>query len=242
MPRLTIVLVEPRIPANIGMVCRAMANFDISRLRLVNPCDHHDAMAHKLAVGAAPLLDRAQCYDSLEASLEDMHLSVAATRRAGRHRGQLLELPAFAQSLSRYPEDFDLALVFGREDSGLTRDEVEQCQQAVTVQTSQALGSLNLAQAVLLFLYELSSAPPGISATRAYPRHAETTAFCESVQQLLQRVAFLNPQRPDAMMQPLKRILNRANPDIDEFNLLRSMFSQLAESARDWRGKRRGKG
>lgn len=242
MSRLTIVLVEPQIPANIGMVCRAMANFDVDRLRLVNPCDYRDPMASRLAVAAAPLLDSAQCFDSLEEALADMQLTVAATRRSGRHRGELQELSSFAATTTQSTGDIDMALVFGREDSGLTREEVELCQHAVSVNTASSLGSLNLAQAVLLFLYELSSPPPTAVTTRRYPRHAEINAFCSEVETLLQRIAFLNPQRPDAIMQPLKRMLARANPDHDEFNLLRGMFSHLAASANDWRGKRRGKG
>jgi len=242
MPRLTVVLVEPQVPANIGMVCRAMANFGVSRLRLVNPCDHRDPMAYRLAVAAAPLLDSAECYDSLAEALADTQVTVAATRRSGRHRGELLELGNFAEILAQNQSDLDMALVFGREDSGLTREEVALCQHAVTVQTASSLGSLNLAQAVLLFLYELSSSHPAETPSHCYPNHAEITSLCTDVMELLQRVAFLNPQRPDAIMQPLKRMLTRANPDQDEFNLLRGMFSQLADSAHDWRGKRRGEG
>jgi len=242
MSRLTIVLVEPQTPANIGMVCRAMANFDVDQLRLVNPCDYRDPMAIRLAVAAAPLLNSAQCFDSLEDALADMQMSVAATRRSGRHRGELQELGSFAATTMQSSDAIDIALVFGREDSGLTREEVELCQHAVTINTSSSLGSLNLAQAVLLFLYELSNQPPAASTTRSYPCHAEVNALFTEVEALLQRIAFLNPQRPDAIMQPLKRILTRANPDQDEFNLLRGMFSHLAASANDWRGKRRGKG
>ena len=84
MPSVTVVLVEPQTPANIGMVCRAMANFDVARLRLVNPCDHLDTMARRLAVGAEPLLEQAEVFSTLSEALADQHISAAATRRAGR--------------------------------------------------------------------------------------------------------------------------------------------------------------
>jgi len=240
MADLTVVLVEPQIPANIGMVCRAMANFEVSRLRLVNPCDHLDDMARRLAVGAAPRLEQAEVFASLASALADLDVSIAATRRSGRFRGELLELSTYAQSLSQLPAAVRIGLVFGREDSGLTLEEVGLCQQAVTIRTADNLGSLNLAQAVLLFLYELTRAPAPAETRRTTPNLGDREQFCLDVAALLERIAFLNPQRPDAILHPLRRLLTRADPDCDEFNLLRGMFAQLDASARDWPGKRRG--
>jgi len=242
MAQLYVVLVEPQIPANIGMVCRAMANFGVSRLRLVNPCNHLDDMARRLAVGAAPLLEEAEVFDSLEAALADLTASIAATRRSGRFRGELLELAAYAPRLEQLHADARLGLVFGREDSGLTLEEVGLCQQAVTIRTTESLGSLNLAQAVLLFLYELTRTPSPAPPYRPTPSLGEQEQLCHDVAALLDRIAFLNPQRPDAILHPLRRLLTRADPDCAEFNLLRGMFAQLDASAKDWPAKRRGGG
>ena len=240
MALVTVVLVEPQTPANVGMVCRAMANFGVEHLRLVNPCDHRDDMARRLAVDASPLLDRAEVFDTLEAALADQHITVATTRRKGRHRGDLVEARDFAARVREMPAETRLALVFGREDSGLTLSEVELCQEAATIATSEQLASLNLAQAVLLFSYELPRTQATPAAKGGLPSHADTLALDKAVEELLGRIGFLNPQRPDAIMQPLRRLLSRAAPDLPELNLLRSMFAQLDNSAKDWPGKRRG--
>lgn len=241
MSELTVVLVEPRTPANIGMVCRAMANFGVTHLRLVNPCDHLDPMAKRLAVDAAPLLERAEIFESLTAAIADQHMSVATTRRSGRYRGELVELRALAEQQQSRPADTRIALVFGREDSGLTLEEVGTCQHAACIETTGELGSLNLAQAVLLFLYELtrtpSAPPPG---QKNLPTLADTEQLFSEVDSLLDRIAYLNPQRPDAVMRPLRSLLTRAAPDIDELNLLRGIVKQLDDSVQNWPGKRRG--
>ena len=75
---------------------------------------------------------------------------------------------------------------------------------------------------------------------KARPTHADNEQLCTLVSELLDRIGFLNPQRPDAVLHPLRRLLTRADPDRDELNLLRGMFSQLAASANAWPGKRRG--
>jgi len=241
MPHFTVVLVEPQVPANIGMVCRAMANFNVNALRLVNPCNHLDPLAYRLAVGATHLLERSEIHPSLEAALADQHTSVAATRRSGRYRGDLVTLADFAANQARRYTQQRLALVFGREDSGLTREEVGLCQHAVVVETSEQQGSLNLAQAVLLFLYELTRQPAGGTPIKTRPTQADSEQLCEQVSALLDQVGYLNPQRPEAILSPLRRLLTRADPDGDEFNLLRGMFSRLTASVHAWPGKRRGK-
>ncbi|WP_052643316.1 RNA methyltransferase [Syntrophotalea carbinolica] len=122
--RIRVILVEPQSPGNIGMVARAMGNFGVSELRLVNPCTYLHPEARKFAVRAAPLLGKARVFPDLASALADLPMSVAATRRAGKLRGELLDVADAARLAAGLPAVEGVGLVFGREDAGLTSDEV----------------------------------------------------------------------------------------------------------------------
>lgn len=243
--RLAIILVSPQQPGNIGATVRAMANFGVTELRLVNPCPHLHPEARKFAVNAHPLLGTAKVYSSLPEALADCHLSIATTRRCGRLRGDLLDSTAVPGLLATLPTAARIALVFGREDSGLSSEEVALCTHAATVATTDELGSLNLAQAVLLFLYEIfrprtqPSPPPAMPET-ALPAQAELQAMLGQMDVILERIAFLNPSSPAGVRNKLHQLLNRARPDQEEVALLRGMWTQIAWSINDWRGRKRG--
>lgn len=237
-----IVLCGPQIPGNVGSVARAMANFGLSDLRLVTPCDHLAAEARMFAAGATPLLEAARVYPDLSAAISDLQITVATTRREGRLRGRMLDstqLPALLGSLS---DRARAGLVFGREQSGLTSDEVALCSHTATVATSGSTGSLNLAQAVLLFLYELARQPQTASGgtEREWPTQQELDGMFAQMASVLERIAFLNPSRPEAGLNRLRRLISRAHPDRSEVALLRGLWSQLAWSINDWRGRKRG--
>lgn len=242
--RLAIILCAPQQPGNIGATVRAMANFGVSDLRLVNPCPHLHPEARKFAVHAHPLLGTAKVYHSLADALADRHLSIATTRRSGRLRGELLDSTALPGLLATLPPTAQIAVVFGREDSGLSSDEVALCTHAATVATTDALGSLNLSQAVLLFLYEIfrpqSENPPLPTTTMVLPPQGEVHAMLAQMDTILERIAFLNPSAPEGTRNKLHQLLGRAHPDPEEVTLLRGMWAQIAWSINDWRGRKRG--
>lgn len=241
--RLSVILVEPRHPGNIGMVCRAMANFGVSDLRLVNPCPHLHPEAHKMAVFAADLLGRARIHESLADALADLEISVATTRRSGRLRGELLDVAQLPERFAALSATGRAGLVFGREDAGLTNAEVALCSHAATIPSTARQGSLNLAQAVLICLYETCRGEfEDGRAPEAGERAAqgELTALFAEMEAVLRRIAFLNPARPEAVMNPLRDILRRAGLSVAEAGLLRGLWSQLGWSIRDWRGPRKG--
>ena len=242
LAHISIILVEPQSPGNIGMVCRAMANFGCKDLRLVNPCQHLHAEARKFAVAANHLLGEARLFPNLAAAVSDLTLSVATTRRSGRLRGELLditEVPALQENL---PQQGRFGLVFGREDSGLTSEEVSLCSHAATIETSATLGSLNLAQAVILFLYEMARTPKPTSstATSPHPSQGDLEELFGQIETILTRTAFLNPSRPEAVMHRIRQLAHRAGLSVDDHALLRGICSQLSWSLRDWRGRKRG--
>ncbi len=242
LSRLAIVLCEPQQPGNIGAVARAMGNFGVTDLRLVNPCLFLHPEARKFAVNASHLLGSAKVFATLPEALADLQLTVATTRRGGRLRGELLDSTALPGLLDSLPDAASVGLVFGREDCGLSSDEVALCSHAVTVTTTDDLGSLNLAQAVLLFLYELARTPQAAPAEAAadLPTQEEVEAMFAQLEGILERIAFANPSRPEAVRNRLRQLLSRARPDRDEVALLRGLWSQLAWSINDWRGRKRG--
>ena len=242
---LAIILVSPQQPGNIGATVRAMSNFGVTELRLVNPCQYLHPEARKFAVNAHPLLGTAKVFSSLPDALADCHLSIATTRRCGRLRGDLLDSTAVPELLATLPDATKVALVFGREDSGLSSEEVALCTHAATVATTDELGSLNLAQAVLLFLYEIfrqqtNPTPPPVIIETALPAQTELHAMLGQMDAILERTAFLNPGSPAGVRNKLHKLLCRARPDQEEVALLRGMWTQIAWSINDWRGRKRG--
>jgi tRNA/rRNA methyltransferase len=240
-PPLVVILVETRMPGNLGMVARAMANFGVAELRLVNACDPLAPEARKFAVDAVGLLETARTYPDLAAALADCRWAVAATRRQGKRRGTALDLREVPRLLSDLAGPDRLALVFGREDAGLSSAEVALCSHTAAIATAGPLGSLNLAQAVLVFLYELSRGQVVRPAAVAEaPTQAELEPLFVQVGQVLERIAFLNPHRPEHVLTPLRRVLARGILDHRDLALLRGVWGRLADSINAWPGRRRG--
>ena len=238
--KITIVLVEPQSPGNVGMVCRAMKNMGLRELRLVNPCpiDHPEAL--KFAVSARDLLEQATVYPSLAEALADRAISVATTRRHGKYRQEIMTPEETAVRLHSHLGTNKGALVFGREDNGLTTDELALCTWQATIPTDAAYGSLNLAQAVLVFCYELfrNGGETGTTATRLLAGSQETETLYQHMERTLLRIGFLNPQNPDHIMRTLRRIFARAEMDSREVAILRGMMTQIDWAAGEFKGKK----
>ena len=238
-----IVLVEPKSPGNIGMVCRAMKNMGLSRLRLVSGCPHQHPDAEKFAVSAKNLLENAESYSTLSEALADTAISVATTRRTGKYRQELLTPPEVAKTVCSGSTGIK-ALVFGREDHGLSTDELSLCTLQATIPSSSELGSLNLAQAVLLFCYELfnaSNEATNNEFSRKTASSAELEPLFEQMKGTLLQIGFLNSQNPDHMMRSLRRLLFRAAPDSREVAILRGMFSQIDWAGDGFKGRKRSR-
>lgn len=240
LDNIVVVLVEPRSPGNIGMVCRAMKNMGLSRLRLVAGCDHHHPDATMFAVSARDLLDRAECYPTLAAALADTTISVGTTRRTGKYRQELLTPPQVAQTLQQRPEG-TAALVFGREDHGLSTEELSLCTIQATIPSHNDCGSLNLAQAVLIFCYELFSTDQHNRGElqRETAPSGELEALFSHLEGTLARIGFLNPQNPAHIMRYLRRIFFRADLDSREVAILRGMLSQVDWAAGGFDGRKK---
>jgi len=239
---ISIVLVEPQHPGNVGMVCRAMKNMGLTQLRVVKGCriDHPDAV--KFAVSAKELIGAAERYETLADALADTEFSIATTRRHGKYRQEILTAGEAAERLVTQLGNRRAALVFGREDSGLTTEEVSLCRWNATIPTGDEYGSLNLAQAVLIFCYEIFSRNGTFSLeqdVRPRATGAELETCFGQMEEVLLKIGFLNPQNPAHIMRSLRRIFFRAEPDDREVAILRGMLTQIDWASGDFMGKKK---
>lgn len=225
------VLVETSHPGNIGATARALKNMGLKQLTLVRPALFPHAEATARASGADDILARAQVVDNLDAALVGCRLVMGTSARSRTLAGPPLnprECAIRMIELSKYSE---VALVFGRERSGLTNDELDRCHYQVHIPTNPAYNSLNLAAAVQVLAYELrmvesAEVETQFSGSHALPATADQMAnFYEHLQQALVEIGFLDPGNPRQLMRRLRRLFNRAQPDQNEINILRGILT-----------------
>jgi tRNA/rRNA methyltransferase len=247
-PKINLILVEPSGPRNIGNIARLCANFEINELRLVAPrCDPFCGEARQMAVHAAHLLERAPIYPDLSAAIADCRRVVAAS---GRKEGVPLPLLPPVEALSwllaeRVPppskQPVGAALVFGREDRGLSNDELLQAGCLLHIPAAPSYPSINLANAVAVVVQTLWTLRLNLDAGNSdllnkAPRTVATRDAFEATladaEALLLEVGFLLPHTARARMAKLRALLQRAQPDSAEVALLRGMVAQLRWAAR----------
>jgi tRNA/rRNA methyltransferase len=233
-----VILVEPQLGENIGTTARAMANFGLSRLRLVKPRDQWpNPRAHAAASGADAILDAAGLYDTLEAAIGDCAVVFAATARAhdqakpvvGAEEAARLMLPHLAAGA-------DVGLVFGRERNGLENDEVGLADHIITLPVNPAFASLNLAQAVVVVAYEWfklagGGALPFVMPVKSGPApRQQLMAFFADLERELERVEFFRPAEKRATMQVnLRNIFVRMAPTRQDIQTLHGVVRAIVE-------------
>ena len=225
-----IVLVEPAGPLNIGSVARLCANFGVHSLRLVNPrCEVLCDAALRMAVHAAPLLRQATIHPDLQSAIGDCRRVIATCGRLD-HGGIPLQNPdtAIDWMLSGDPP---YALIFGREDRGLTNDELRLCQRVLTLHSQEAYPSLNLSHAVAVVLHDLArhqwQARPSRSNDPAPAPAPQLTGLLDDAAELLLEAGFLLPHTRAARMGKVRDLLQRATCRAEEVALFRGMVRQL---------------
>ena len=239
-PQRVVVLVEPAGPLNVGSVARLCANFQIDELRLINPrCDHLGEEARLMAVHAAAMLEGATMFSSLAGALADCRRVVATS---GRHDGEPLPLLPPSEALTWLVEPSEtnnspVAVVFGREDRGLSNDEMLQAGRLLSLGTGPAYCSLNLSHAVAVVLHELHQLPreqPPQSIGPLGPlglaepcQRQDLEAMLNDAEHLLMEVGFLYPHTSHARMAKVRNLLQRAQISSEEVALVRGMVRQL---------------
>lgn len=244
LSNIRIVLIETSHPGNIGAAARAMKNMCLEQLVLVNPRDYPSSDANARASGAWDLLARARVVDSLEAAVGDCPLVIGASAR--RRSGMWSPVaPDEAAGLAlQQAQSTPVALVFGRESSGLTARELDRCTHLMHIPANPEYSSLNIAMAVQVLAYELRIQALGRRAAirdegRTTPASmAQMEGLFTHLELALRDVGFLQPGREGRIMQRLRRLFHRAAPDAREVNILRGILSsaQGRKSMRDSAG------
>lgn len=233
-----VTLCEPRDIVNIAGAVRAMMNMGLRRLRLVNPREYDAWRIDGIAHGAEVVLDRCEFFETLDAAVADAGL-VAGTTARRRTAKQVWEHPrAVAPALLEHATPAaPLVVVFGREDNGLTNEELDLCDRVLTVPTDPDRWSLNLAQAVLLVAYELWLAAGADETERPRERRATPPASSAELKQTfaeleiaLDHIDFFKAHNPPAIMRTLRAVLRRAGLDQRENRLLKAIAYEIRKA------------
>ncbi len=228
------VLVEPRSAGNIGAAVRAMLNFGFQDLRIVSPgCDPLADDARRMAVGAVGILEQAKVCDNLDQALEGAGVVIGTSRRTGRHRWPQVPVHLLANFLGERARSGEVALLFGREDRGLTDLELDRCTHLVHIPTSERYASVNLAQAVLLLAWELHRAglprDPGEEEPIACDQARE--AMYRHLEQALHTIGFLKRDSREVVMRRIRRMFGRADLSENEVRIVRGIAHQTLWAA-----------
>ena len=233
-----IILVEPQLGENIGMAARAMGNFALLRLRIVNPRDGWpNIAAQRAAAGADHILERAELFPTVEAAVADLDLLFATTARAHDQAKPVMGPEQAAHEISGHVGGGGKAgILFGRERAGLTNDEVALANRIITFPVNPGFASLNLAQAVLLMGYEWFKLATAGALPFAMPERSERAsqhqmdAFFENLVRELDRVEFLRPaEKRDTMLVNLRNIFLRMEPTRQDMHTLHGVVMAIAE-------------
>ena len=233
-----IVLVQPTHPGNVGAVARAMKNLYLQALYLVAPDGFPSAEASARAAGADDLLASASVCESLDQALDGCHLVIGSSARPRRIDWPELDPQACGEKLAATARRGPVALLLGRERSGLTNEELDRCHFLVRIPTNPGFASLNLAGAAHILAYEIERAYARTALSPAESRgntpvsvgHAEMARFYRHLQEVLVHVGFLDPERPRLLMRRLIRLFNRAAPNQNEMNILRGILTAVLAS------------
>ncbi|MDO9317036.1 MAG: RNA methyltransferase [Gammaproteobacteria bacterium] len=251
-----IVLVNTSHPGNIGATARAMKNMGFRHLYLVDPEDFPSAVATGRAVSAVDILESAVVTPTLEEAIVDCGLVIGASARSRRVPWPLLSPPQCAEKVTAECHNNKVALVFGREDAGLTNEELQLCHYHVNIPADEEYSSLNLAAAVMVISYEVRMAllrRAGEPLARTDSGHdvagaqgqaedvvvagldwdvpratgQQLESFYTHLEQVMIDLNFHDPENPRLLMMRMRRLFGRIRPDQMEISILRGLMSHI---------------
>ena len=230
---LKLILVEPRGPLNVGSIARLCSNFEVEELRIVAPkCDIFSLEAKKMALKGQKFLDHCKIFDNLEKAIFDCDLVLASSGKIDVSKDSFFESSEdifnWILSLRKIK---NLAIVFGREDRGLTNDELLLANKTLNIPTSENNPSLNLSHAVSIVLYELhKSSNKNFKSKSSIFNPASSKQINDSfveIEAMLLRVGYLLKHTSRAKISKFKKYVLRANTSIQEINTLRGIVHQI---------------
>ncbi|GAA5647244.1 tRNA (cytosine(32)/uridine(32)-2'-O)-methyltransferase TrmJ [Vibrio proteolyticus] len=232
-----VVLVGTSHSGNIGSAARAMKVMGLSQMVLVDPQCEVDAQAVALAAGASEIALNAPVVSTLEEAVADCGLVVGSSARSRTLEWPMLEPRECGERFAVEGEQHPVALVFGRERTGLTNEELQRCHYHVCIPANPEYSSLNLAMAVQTLSYEVRMAhlnrqqqqyPP--QEAQDYPRHQELERFYQHLEKVMLDTQFISEQQPGQVMNKLRRLFSRARPEAQEINILRGVLTAVEKS------------
>ena len=262
LDKVRIVLVNTSDCRNIGSAARAMKTMGLSQLVLVDPIEMPNGQAQALAAGATDVLANAKVVNTLSEAIEDCGLVVGTSARSRTLPWPMLEPRGCGEKMVAEANDYPLALVFGRESSGLTNDELQLCHFHVQIPANPDYSSLNLAMAVQTLSYEVrtsyllslddasqehstgngayigkrdidkSACHEKDEAAELYPVTQETERFYQHFENALMSTGFIVESHPGLVMTKLRRLFNRARPDVKEIKMMRGILASVERSAK----------
>lgn len=258
LDKVRIVLVNTSDCRNIGSAARAMKTMGLSQLILVDPIEMPNGQAQALAAGATDVLSNAKVVGTLSEAIEDCGLVVGTSARSRTLPWPMLEPRGCGEKMVAEASEYPVALVFGRESSGLTNEELQMCHFHVQIPANPDYSSLNLAMAVQTLSYEVRTSyllsldeseqehstgngtyiGKSIGSKSAddelYPVTEETERFYQHFDNALKATGFIGEKHPGLVMTKLRRLFNRARPDVKEVQMMRGILASIERaSAKD---------
>jgi TrmH family RNA methyltransferase len=228
-----VILFEPQDPVNIAATIRAMKNMGVATLRLVRPVAYDPVRLEGIAHNTMELIERIEHFDSFDAAAADCVRTVAFTARRRAANLRVVTPDSAAHELLEAAADGRVALVFGREDSGLPNEVLDRVHAAVTIPTTDH-ASLNLAQAVLIGLYELHLRAADATRTLAPPRKDAPPAtneqfelFFSDAERALEAIEFFKTRFPEHIMRTIRSLTFRSAPNAREISLMRAIALEV---------------
>ena len=243
-----IVMVNTTLPANIGSALRAMKTMGLCKLVLVAPKTYPHPDIDALAAGATDLIEQIEVVEQLEDAIADCHLVFGTSARSRTIPWPLLDArPAAVKSLNAVAQyGQNIAIIFGREDRGLTNEELALANYHVTIPVNEEYGVLNVAQAIQVICYEMRMAAIDIVGKIADPaatmqvtdseamqwdeplvNHEQMQQFYPHLEKMLAEIEFMDPKNPRLLPLRLRRLFGRIQLDRMEYHLLRGIFSRV---------------
>lgn len=236
LDEIRIVLVNTSHTGNIGSAARAMKTMGLKYLYLVDPVTAPDGKSHALAAGATDVLGNAVIVGTLQEAIADCGLVVGTSARSRTLSWPMLDSRECGAKLIQEAQNYPVALVFGRENSGLSNEELQQCNFHVCIEANPEYSSLNLAAAVQTLCYEIRM--HYLSEQRApyadrenedssYPLSKELENFYGHFEETFLKAGFVRPKHPGAIMAKVRRMYNRTRLEAQELAILRGMLSAV---------------
>ncbi len=237
LDQVNIVLVGTSHSGNIGSAARAMKVMGVSNMVLVAPQCKVDSQAVALAAGASEIALNARIVNTLEEAVEDCGLVVGSSARSRTLDWPMLEPRECGELFATEGKSHPVALVFGRERTGLTNQELQRCHFHVCIPANPEYSSLNLAMAVQTLTYEIRIAHLNALESEypkqnedLYPRHKELEMFYEHFEKVLNQTQFIDDKNPGKVLNKIRRLFSRARPESQEINILRGILTSIQKA------------